>query len=159
MEGKCVKGTEYKQVKCSQNSDCGSGTNGECGECNGIIGSRTCGAAPTLVDCVSEWADALGCFEKHSCAPVPGMQMTTCAQMECTSQTNVLLGCKTNCFAYREEFSNCVSSSVLRNCPKFPMWQRLLIAFSVLIAVVIILFVIYAVSRVMTRKYMQLDGK
>ena len=157
--GTCVKGTGYSQVTCNSDSDCGDNTDGVCGECNGIIGERVCGAAPTLSDCAPEWSKALECYESHGCAPVPGTKMTTCAQMDCTADTNTLLSCKTNCYAFRQEFSNCVASSILRNCPKFAMWERIVIAFSVLVVVVIILFVIYAVSRVMTRKYMKLDTK
>lgn len=160
MNGTCAAGTEYKRVVCTEDKDCGEGTNGVCGACNGLTGERVCGAAEALDDCSSVWRKAMSCYESKKCAPVPGSQTTTCAQEDCTTVTNDVLGCKTNCLAFRSNYGSCAAGMLLHNCPKYPTWARITIAFSVLLAIIIIVFAIYCVSRVMsTKQYNPLESK
>jgi len=152
LNGTCVQSTEYEYVECKSDKDCGDGTNGTCGACNPLTGKRSCGTLHTVDQCSEEWADALSCYERKRCAPVPGSVMESCVQEQCTTETNNLLSCKTNCAAYRGSMSKCAAYLILRNCPKFPMWARIVTAFTILFAAVGTIFVVYGISLLMTKK-------
>jgi len=139
-------------VKCEKNSDCGSGTTGICGECNNFTGQRLCGIPDTADYCSYEWNDAYECFERKKCAPVPGSAMSTCVQEQCTTETNNLLSCRMHCNSYRGSLDECAANLILRNCPKFPMWARIVTAFTILVIAIIIVCVIYGISLLLSKK-------
>jgi len=152
LDGVCIESVDYEYVECTSDTDCKEGTNGICGECNHITGKRTCGI-PDIVDyCSQEWRSAYGCYERKKCAPVPGSVMDTCVQEQCTTETNNLLSCKMNCALFRGELSICAANLIVRNCPIFPMWARIVTAFTILFAAVLTIFIVYGVSIVMTKK-------
>lgn len=66
MNGTCAAGTDYKRVVCKEDKDCGEGTNGVCGPCNGLTGERVCGAAESLDDCSAVWKRAMSCYESKA---------------------------------------------------------------------------------------------
>ena len=152
INGTCVKPTVFKYVKCHSDSDCGKGTNGICSECNVFTGERSCGLPDSLDECADEWDDANDCYERKKCAPVPGSAIATCVQEQCTAETNDLLSCRTTCATYRDTLKKCAAQLIVRNCPWFPMWARIVTAFSILLFAVLIIVTLYGISLLTTKK-------
>lgn len=152
LNGTCIEATDYAYVPCDSDSDCGDDTNGLCGECNPLTGKRSCGVPETVDRCTKEWDSAYDCFERKKCAPVPGSVIASCVQEQCTTETNNILSCRVNCAAYRGDYEECAANLILRNCPKFPMWARIVVAFTILLIAVCIILIVYGVSLLKTKK-------
>jgi len=152
VNGTCVKSTPYDYEECESNEDCDPDyTNGVC-ECNHVTGKKSCGVRDTIDQCSKEWISAYKCYERKKCAPIPGSVMYSCVQEQCTSETNDLLSCRTSCNSYRGELMECAANLILRNCPKFPMWARIVTAFTILLAAVLVIFIVYGVSIMRAKK-------
>jgi len=152
INGTCVQSTKYSHVLCDRDDDCGEGTNGVCGACNHLTGERFCGLGLTIDLCTEQWYEAYECYERKKCAPTPGASVSLCVQEQCTAETNDLLSCSMHCEYYRGELLDCAANLILRNCPKFPMWARIITAFTVLSVAVLVVFTIYGISLLTTKK-------
>jgi len=164
MDGKCKKGVKRQHIECTNHSDCSKyGNNSMCELCDATTGKTYCTDPEDVQpDCIEELSAAYKCYKKNGCAPVPSSSLDTCAQLECTAETNAIFACQTACEDFKLAYGKkCLSSLMLRYCPLLPTWVRIVIAFSILVVIILVVFVIYAIYNVTRKKdeYMEVsDG-
>jgi len=147
-EGICKKGIKRQMIECTNTSDCKSYSNtSECTECDAVTGKMYCSHPDDVEpDCISELIAAFKCYRKNGCYPTPSSSLDTCAQLECTAETNAIFSCQTMCEDFKYQVGKrCLSSLMLRYCPLLPTWLRIVIAFSILVVIIVVVFVIYAI--------------
>jgi len=154
-EQKCKKAVKRKHVTCTNDTDCLSyGNTSQCKLCDSITGKMYCSDPENVKpDCISEWIAAYKCYRKHGCAPNASSSLDTCAQSECTAETNAVFACKTLCDDKKNDYGKkCIADIMLRYCPLIPTWLRIVIAFSILIVIIIVVFICYGIYNCCCRK-------
>jgi len=153
-EKKCKETIKRKHIVCTSDSDCTDyGNTSTCSMCDAVTGEMYC-SDPTDVerDCIAEMAAAIKCYKKNGCAPVFSSSLDTCAQLECTAETNAVFACQSRCEDLKSVAGKkCLSGLMLRYCPLLPTWLRIVIAFSILVVIIVVVFIIYAIYNC-TRK-------
>ena len=147
-EKKCKEAIKRKRIVCTKDSDCSDYSNTSiCSECDALTGEMICSDPVSVeADCISELIAALKCYKKNGCAPHASSSLDTCAQLECTAETNAIFACKSECEDLKKVAGKkCLSSLMLRYCPLLPTWLRIVIAFSILIVIIVVVFIIYAI--------------
>jgi len=155
MTEKICKYTVARQyIECDSDAECASyGSTSRCSECNAIVGKKFC-TDPVDVepDCQAELIAAYNCYVKNGCAPTPSTSLDTCAQLECTAETNAIFTCQSICEERkRVSGAKCLAGIMLRYCPLLPTWLRIIIAFSILIVIIIVVFICYGIFRCCTK--------
>lgn len=146
----CKLGFEAQTIVCTKDRDCADyGANSTCTVCDAERGVSLCSAPRNAaVSCAAELAAAFKCYRAHGCAPKPSSSLDTCSQLECTAATNALFACQSRCESMKTLFSKkCVAPTMLRYCPLMATWLRIVIAFSILVVIIAIVFISYAVLR------------
>jgi len=148
--GRCMHTVPRKYIECNSDSDCSSyGNTSVCQECDARFGKKFC-SDPVDVerDCIAEISAAFKCYRKNGCAPTPSTSLDTCAQLECTAETNAIFTCQSMCEdRKRVSGAKCLSGIMLRYCPLLPTWLRIVIAFSILIVIIVVVFIFYGIYR------------
>jgi len=153
-EKKCKAAIKRKHIVCTNDSDClDYGNTSLCSECDATTGEMYCkDPASVEPDCIPELIAAIKCYKKNGCAPVASSSLDTCAQLECTAETNAVFACKSMCEDLKQiAGKKCLSGLMLRYCPLLPTWLRIVIAFSILIVIIVVVFIVYAIYNC-TRK-------
>jgi len=149
-EKKCKETVPAQYVVCQTDSDCLEyGNTSVCNQCNSETGEMYC-SDPVNVerDCIAEKAAALKCYRKNGCAPALSFSLDTCAMLECTAETNAIFTCRSMCEDLkRVSGARCLAGIMLRYCPLLPTWARITIAFGVLVAIIVVVFVSYGIFR------------
>jgi len=150
----CKETVKRQHIVCTKDEECSSyGNTSTCSMCDAITGEMYCND-PTDVerDCIAEYITAWKCYRKNGCSPVPSSSLDTCAQLECTAETNAIFTCKSLCEDRKSiAGKKCLSSLMLRYCPLIPTWLRIVIAFSILLVIIVVVFIIYGIYNC-TRK-------
>jgi len=153
-EGKCLHTVARQHIECNNDNDCSSyGNTSVCSECDATVGKMFC-SDPVNVerDCISELSAAFKCYRKNGCAPTPSTSLDSCAQLECTAETNAIFTCQSMCEDLkRVSGAKCLAGIMLRYCPLLPTWLRIVIAFSILIVIIVVVFICYGVYRCCTK--------
>lgn len=163
-KNRCKLGFGEQMIVCTKDKDCADyGLNSTCSMCDAEKGVTYCSAPlNAAVSCAAELAAAYKCYRAHGCAPKPSSSLDTCSQLECTAVTNALFACKSRCESMKTVFSKkCIAPTMLRYCPLMATWLRIVIAFSILVVIIAIVFISYAVLRcVQARKtgYTQINA-
>jgi len=155
VDGKCKEAVKRQHIVCSTDADCSSyGSNSSCTECDAITGQMYCKDPDDVEpDCISELITAYKCYLKNGCSPVPSSSLDTCAQLECTAETNAIFACQSLCEDLKMVAGKrCLSELMLRYCPLLATWLRIVIAFSILIVIILVVFVVYAIYNCIRRK-------
>ena len=48
-------------------------------------------------------------------------------------------------------YGSCVAKSLIGYCPKVPTWEKILVTFSIILGIVVLVFVIFIISRYIKR--------
>jgi len=160
----CKKGVKRQYIVCEKDDDCASyGNSSQCILCNADKGEKYCSDPHDVQpDCVSEMAAAFKCYRKNGCAPTPSSSLDTCAQLECTAETNAIFTCESLCENKKDMAgAKCLADIMLRYCPLLPTWLRIVIAFSILIVIIVVVFIAYGIFRCVRKKneYTQLPSQ